>query len=169
MVGGHVLVAYGSRNGGTAEIAEWIADELRTHGLSVDCSSARAVTSVAGYDAVVVGGAIYLRRWHKDARSFVRRYSAELSELPVWLFSSGPVDPDTVVPSPDAVPWVRRAGARVHARTHITFGGRLTSDSPDWFARRLAARSGTEDYRDPVAVRSFARGIAADLLSASSE
>lgn len=87
-----VLVTYGTTNGSTAEIAEAVADVLRKAGLTVEALPARSVTSVARYDAVVVGGGLYAGRWHKDARRFVRRHRALLAERPVWFFSSGPLD-----------------------------------------------------------------------------
>jgi menaquinone-dependent protoporphyrinogen oxidase len=60
-----VLVAYGSKRGGTAEIAEWIGDELRDAGLMVD--PARTVRKLI-YDVVVLGGALYMGRWHRDGQ-----------------------------------------------------------------------------------------------------
>lgn len=87
---GNVLVAYGTTNGSTAQIAEAIADVLRKDGLTADALPARNVASVSSYDAVVVGGGLYAGRWHKDARSFVRRHGRALAERPLWLFSSGP-------------------------------------------------------------------------------
>src|SRR5450432_3819964 len=87
-----VLVVYGSKRGGTAGLAAMIGNALQDAGLSTDVAPAAAVRSLAGYDAVIVGGALYATRWHRDARRFVRRYAADLSALPVWLFSSGPLD-----------------------------------------------------------------------------
>lgn len=76
----NVLVAYGTTNGSTAEIAETIAEVLRKDGLTVDALPARSVPSAAAYDAVVVGGGLYAGRWHKDARRFVRRHGKALAE-----------------------------------------------------------------------------------------
>ncbi|ELS54710.1 putative Flavodoxin [Streptomyces viridochromogenes Tue57] len=90
---GNVLVAYGTTNGSTAQIAEAIAGVLRKDGLTADALPARAVASVSSYDAVVVGGGLYAGRWHKDARRFVRRHGRALSRRPLWLFSSGPSTP----------------------------------------------------------------------------
>ncbi|GAA3775834.1 hypothetical protein GCM10022206_13160 [Streptomyces chiangmaiensis] len=53
---------------------------------------AGSVGSVAPYDAVVAGGALYAGRCHGDARRFVRRHGRALAERPLWLFSSGPLD-----------------------------------------------------------------------------
>ena len=37
---------------------------------------------------MVIGSAIYMGRWLKTAREFVSEHVAELSAVPVWLFSS---------------------------------------------------------------------------------
>src|SRR5262245_60714321 len=87
-----VLVAYGTKNGSTAGIADMIAAELAADGVAVDVQPAAQVRSIDGYDAVVLGGALYAGRWHRDARRFARRYAAGLRTLPVWVFSSGPLD-----------------------------------------------------------------------------
>ena len=62
-----VLVAYASKRGSTAEIAEAIAEALRQSGVSVDCIEAGKVGSVEPYDAVVLGSAVYIKRWRGDA------------------------------------------------------------------------------------------------------
>ena len=43
-----------------------------------------------GYDVVIVGSAVYMNRWQPDALAFLRRFEAELTARPTWLFSSGP-------------------------------------------------------------------------------
>ena len=41
---------------------------------------------------MIVGGALYAFRWHKDARRFVKRHADELAGRPTYFFSSGPLD-----------------------------------------------------------------------------
>jgi menaquinone-dependent protoporphyrinogen oxidase len=69
-----VLVAYSSRHGGTAEMAEWIAAELAEACLAVNTRDIGAVDSLEGYDAVVLGSGVYMRSWRRDARRFLRRH-----------------------------------------------------------------------------------------------
>src|SRR5512143_3867859 len=73
-----VLIAYGSKNGGTAEIAKWIGAPMQADGLDVVVQPAGKVRSVAGFDAVGLGGALYANRWHPDARRFARRHARRL-------------------------------------------------------------------------------------------
>ena len=87
-----VLVTYGSQRGGTQGLARMVAEGLHDQGFGVDLVAAKDVRSVDDYDAVIVGGALYAYRWHKDARRFVRRHAKALRQRPTYLFSSGPLD-----------------------------------------------------------------------------
>ena len=91
-----VLVAYASKYGSTKGIAERVGEGLRGRGLDVDLSECKDLGEASGYDAYVVGSAVYIGKWRKDARRFVQRNIEELDAHPVWLFSSGPVGTDTV-------------------------------------------------------------------------
>lgn len=91
-----VLVAYASRHGATAGIAERIAQRLRSAGFDTTCNSVTEVGGVDGYDAFVIGSAAYLFHWLKDATRFVKRNREILASRPVWFFSSGPLGTDLV-------------------------------------------------------------------------
>jgi menaquinone-dependent protoporphyrinogen oxidase len=156
-----VLVAHASKQGGTAGLAEWIGETLEHSGLSVDVLPTEDVDEVGSYDAVIVGGALYMWRWHAGARRFVRRHAEALRHRPVWLFSSGPLDDSA---SEKEIPPVRSAAKAmelVGANGHATFGGRLLpgnkSSLPvgDWRDRarvdRWAEQIVDELTREPAA------------------
>ena len=91
-----VLVAYASKYGSTKGIADFIGDKLRQKwGMDVDVHEAAAVKNVEDYDAFVVGSAVYMFHWMKEAKHFLSKNSVILSSHPVWLFSSGPVGTQT--------------------------------------------------------------------------
>jgi menaquinone-dependent protoporphyrinogen oxidase len=95
-----VLVTAATKYGATAEIAQAIGDALRDHGLDPTVIPPQQVDSLDGYDAVVLGSAVYAGHWLKPARELVDR-AGHLADRPVWLFSSGPVgDP----PKPEEDP-----------------------------------------------------------------
>ena len=87
---GAVLVAYATKKGSTQEVAEAVAEVLRERGLEVELRAAREVEDVSAYAGVVVGGALYTGRWHRDARRLLRRHRAALATLPVAVFAMGP-------------------------------------------------------------------------------
>lgn len=162
---GRVLVTFGSKRGGTAGLASMIADTLREHGLDVDCTAVSEVRSVEAYDAVIVGGALYMMRWVREARRFVTRNAAALRRRPVWMFSSGPLDDSATELEIAPVAGVASLMAHVGARGHATFGGRLTADAHGVIAAAMA-RKLAGDWRDRAHVQRWARGIAADLAAA---
>jgi len=90
-----VLVVYASRYGATRGIAERITAALNERGHRAAMVTAGNTASVEEYDAFVVGSAVFIGRWMKEASEFVRRNSAALADKPVWLFSSGPIGQST--------------------------------------------------------------------------
>jgi menaquinone-dependent protoporphyrinogen oxidase len=164
-----VLVAYGSTGGSTAEIAGWIAEELRTAGLDVRLLPAGEVDDVAGYEALVLGAAMYAGGWHADARRFAKSFAGRFADRPAWLFSSGPLDhtaDDTDLPPNHQA---EAAMQLLPARGHVTFGGRLSAEAHGWLgfiARRMKREGDTGDFRNPERIRAWARGVAAEITSA---
>ena len=61
--GKRVLVAYASKAGSTAEVAEAIAESLSAKGQVVDVKKIEHVTDLSGYDAVLVGTCIRMGAW----------------------------------------------------------------------------------------------------------
>lgn len=159
-----ILVAYGSTRGGTEGLAQWVAEGLRENGLDAEAVPARQARRLDGYGAVVVGGALYASRWHRDARRFVRRHLAGLRECPVWFFSSGPLDDSATHGDIPPVTGVRKLMERCGARGHITFGGRLRADARGFPASAMA-KNNSGDWRDAVQVKEWARTIAEALLA----
>ena len=86
-----VLVAYATKKGSTREVAEAIAETLGEQGLEVSVRPAEEVRELDRYDGVVLGGALYMGRWHSDARRFLKRHRGTLAELPVAVFAMGPL------------------------------------------------------------------------------
>ena len=157
----HVLIAYGSKRGGTAGLAAMIGDAFADAGWEVDVCRAADVHDLTGFDAVVVAGALYMNRWHRDARRFVSRCGARLRELPVWLVSSGPLDDSADAGELPAVRQVAKLAARIGARGQITFGGRLTPDARGFPASAMA-RTKSGDWRNPDAVRAWVAALVKD-------
>ena len=62
-----VLVTYGSKRGGTRGIAWELHDVLDERGFDVDVAAVGDVPSLAGYDAALVGSALYAMRWRRGA------------------------------------------------------------------------------------------------------
>src|SRR6476469_4113831 len=161
-----VLVAYASKRGSTAEIAETVAATLRREGLGVCLEPAEEVRSLEPYDAVVLGSAVYMKRWRGDARHFLKKHRRALRQLPFWVFSSGPVgnpeqdNPDWIEPK-KVMEKVEELGGRGHA----VCGGRVPAE-PRGMMEKAMAEGVPEQFRDRRdwdEIRAWARQIAADL------
>ena len=150
-----VLVAYGTKLGGTKGLAEMVGSDLVDLGHEVDVRPAGEVKDIDGYEAVILGGALYyFISWHKDARAFVKRHRKALQQRPVWLFSSGPLDESATEKDIPPIRTVRRAMEQIGARGHVTFGGRLEEKQ---------GNLPVGDWRDPEHVRGWAEQVSAEL------
>lgn len=166
-----VLVTAASKYRATAGIANAIAETLTEHGLTVTVLAPEAVDSIEGYDAVVLGSAVYTGHWLDPAKDLVARFRHALAARPVWLFSSGPVgDPSRKLVQQMGVDPVDVGDilTATKARGHRMFAGKLDRKNLG-FAQRaalLAFRGLEGDFRDWGEIRGWAEGIARDLAHA---
>lgn len=158
-----VLVAYGSKRGGSAGLAEMIGDALRDAGHEVDVAPARRVRGLDGVEAAVVVGGLYANRWHRDARVFTARHRAALAAMPVWLVASGPLDQTADAGAVPPVAHVAAAAARIGARGQITFGGYLATDAKGFPASAMAKSGKAGDWRNPDRVRAWVAEVHEEL------
>lgn len=177
-----VLVAYASKYGSTKGIAESVGEKLRQGGMEVDVREVLSVQNPASYDAFVIGSALYMFHWLKEARQFISKNSALMADHPVWLFSSGPVGTKQTdakgrdlmeVSGPKELDELKRLAK---PRDHRVFfgsldGTRLTGTTGFFYrmARRSeAAREAMQegDFRDWKAIEAWAGSIATALRAA---
>lgn len=160
-----VLVTAASKHGGTAEIADWIGEELGQHGIEAVVLQPGDVDSLEGYDAVVLGSAVYVGRWMEPATHLVERLQKQFRDRPVFLFSSGPAgDP----PKPNSDPGdIETMRVLSQALDHRIFAGRIARQGMGFGERAVitALRVPDGDYRPRTEVETWARGIAERLTS----
>ena len=153
------LVAYASKHGSTEEVARWIGSYLRSEGHDVDVRDAALVPDVESYDAVIVGGSLYMGRWHADARTFLRRHRAALEARALAVFALGPLTLEV-----DQVAGSRKQleNALTHLGVHpqfvAVFGGVVDPKKLHFPFNRMPATdardsSEIEAWADEVAVR----------------
>jgi menaquinone-dependent protoporphyrinogen oxidase len=157
-----VLVAYGSKRGGTAGVAEMIGEELESAGIRAAVVPAREVRSIDDFDAIVLAGALYAYRWHRDARRFAKRFAPALRQRPVWCVSSGPLDDSATTKEIPPVKQVASVMAATGARGHLTIGGRLEPDAKGFPASAMAKKS-SGDWRDRDQIRRWVTLVVGDL------
>lgn len=163
-----VLVVYATKMGSTEEIAQAIAGELARAGLSSEVYPASRAPGPGGYRAVVLGSAIYLRRWRRDALRYLRRHRTILKGMPVWLFQSGPCGQAASEAATAPVPLAaRRLALGIGAQLPVTFGGRLDRAHAVGLVARWVVSSAElrGDHRDWASIRAWAADIAAALAA----
>jgi menaquinone-dependent protoporphyrinogen oxidase len=160
------LVAYASRRGSTAEIAEAISGALRREGISVDCMAAEEVKSIDPYEAIVLGSAVYVKRWRGDAKHFLRKHRRALAQRPLWVFGSGPAGD----PAEDRPEWAEPTSVvekveKLGGRGHVVFGGRLPIAPRGPIEKAMVQNAPAEhrDRRDWDEIRAWAVSIADEL------
>ncbi|MCQ8893375.1 MAG: flavodoxin domain-containing protein [Methanolinea sp.] len=158
-----IVIAYASRYGSTAEIAEQIAGELRSLGYAVDCVSFRqGGIRLNEYDAAVLGSPLFLGKWLAEAREFVSRERAALGRMPVAVFSVGYTFRD---PTPAALgageEAIQEICRMIPVRDRAFFPGKVDTGrmSPADRAVLSLAKVTPGDFRDEEMVRSYARRL----------
>ncbi len=163
-----VLVAYASKYGATAEIAEKIGQVLSQAGLAAEVLPVNRVSDLSAYAAVVLGSAVYMGNWRKEAVKFLTDHENELAKRPVWLFSSGPAGEGDPVELMDGwrFPKAQQAIAdRIQPRDIAVFHGSVDVTKLNFIEKWMLTNvhSPIGDYRDWQSITAWADEIAAVL------
>lgn len=160
-----VLVAYATRYSATKEIAEKIGTVLRQEGLPADVHPANSVSDLVPYKAVVLGSAVYIGRWRKEASKFLKANEKVLGEQLVWLFSSGPTgegDPVELMQGWRFPKALQPIADRIQPRDIAVFHGVVNLEKLNfiekWMVKNVKLPIG--DFRDWDAITSWATVIA---------
>ncbi len=161
-----VLVAYSSKYGATAGIAERIGEVLRRQGVQADVSSVDRVADVTPYNAVVLGSGVYAGNWRKDAARFLTANERALAERQVWLFSDGPTgegDPAELMKGWRFPESLLPVAERIRPRGIAFFHGAIDPDRLSLPEKLLvkAIKAPLGDYRDWAQIEAWAGEIAA--------
>jgi menaquinone-dependent protoporphyrinogen oxidase len=163
-----VLVAYASKYGATAGIAERIGRALREAGLEAEVKAAEKVSDLSPYGAVVLGSAVYAGQWMKEAASFLTENEGALEERPVWLFSSGPTgegDPVELMKGWRFPENLQPVADRIGARDLAFFGGVIDPKKLSFPEKMIvrALKAPTGDFRDWESIEAWAESVAENL------
>ena len=163
-----VLVAYATKYGATAEIAERIGEVLRDAGLNVDIKPVYRVSDPDEYKAVILGSAVYIGQWRREASGFLKTHEKVLAGMPAWLFSSGPTgegDPAALLQGWRFPKALQPIADRIKPRDVALFHGALDRNKlgfvEKWMVNNVKAAPG--DYRDWGAIANWAGAVAEAL------
>jgi menaquinone-dependent protoporphyrinogen oxidase len=163
---GKILIAFASRKGSTAEIAQAIGKELESAGNSVEVAEIKGIRSLEGFRGVVIGAPVYMAKIEKDVGAFAARFGGVLSRLPVAAFAVGiaPVDP-RVGTVEGVLDKLKAALGPVQPVAVTMFAGRLDLARMSFAERTMTGlmKVLTGDFRDWEAIRAWARELPAVL------
>ncbi len=169
-----VLVAYATKHGATAEIAEKIGQVLRQAVLSADVIPAVRVNDLTPYTAIILGSSVYFGQWHEEAVKFLQINESALAERLVWLFSSGPLgegDPVELTEGWRLPKKLQPIADRIAPRDIAIFHGVVDMGKLNFIEKWMLKNTNSPvgDFRDWEAITSWATAIAAVLKELSPE
>lgn len=156
-----ILVAYATKKGSTAEIAQAIAKELKAAGHTAEAVEIAQGASPAGYNAVVIGGPMYMGKIDGMGK-FVKRHSTELARVPVAGFvvclAAAAKDPEGMALAEKAL---HAALDPLKPVAETIFAGKLDPEKLSWFQRWITkkVKSPVGDFRDWGVIAAWARDL----------
>jgi menaquinone-dependent protoporphyrinogen oxidase len=157
-----ILVAYTTRNGSTAEIAQAICRELVSAGHTVDLNEIKKVSTLAGYAAIVIGGPLYMGSVDSAVGKFVGNNHEQLLKMPVAAFVVGlaPKNPDPGAVEA-AMAALRKSLGPVTPVSSVLFAGKLDPAKVNFVMRKFLemAKIPAGDFREWDAIAAWAREL----------
>jgi menaquinone-dependent protoporphyrinogen oxidase len=162
-----ILVAYATKTGCTAGIAEKIGETLAATGATVDVKSVKDRPDPAGYDAVLVGSGARMGKWHGSASKWVQANAPALKGEPVAFYTACL----TMAREPDKADEVRAYTDPVIEESGVEpvdvglFAGWFEPDKFGVAGRTVLKRMDTPtgDFRDWDAIAAWTEDVAPKL------
>jgi menaquinone-dependent protoporphyrinogen oxidase len=161
-----VLVAYASRSGSTAEIAQAIGKEFIAAGYAADITEMNNVSSLSGYQGVVIGAPLYMGNLVRDVVKFVGRHKDVLTTLPVASFAVGLTPVSEQVGNVDhAMECLHTSLSPIKPVGTILFAGRLDPAKLGFIQRKMMefGKVPSGDFRDWKLISAWARDLPARM------
>jgi menaquinone-dependent protoporphyrinogen oxidase len=166
-----VLVAYATKYGATAKVAETIGEALRQKGIEADVRLAKEPADLPQYAGVVLGSPVYVGRWMSEAMRFVKDHHEMLSNMPVAYFTVGMMLRDDLEGGrkehSDAIEEAHRMAPEVNLVEIGMFVGAVDKRKMGFFPRLILTLKKVEegDFRDWEAIRNWGYAVAEKLTT----
>ena len=166
-----IIVAYATKYGATAGIADKIGEVLNSAGYTAEVLSVEKVTDLDSCQAIILGSSVYIGQWRKKAVKFLKRNSAVLSEKPIWLFScglTGKDDPEELKQNKNFPKKLQYLADQINPKDITAFLGMIILDRLNPLEKMMFKNAGGSigDFRDWTLITSWAEGIAKTLKEA---
>jgi menaquinone-dependent protoporphyrinogen oxidase len=166
---GKILIAYASRTGTTAGVADAVGKALADKGSEVDILPMKSVTDLKPYWAVVAGSAIQASKWLPEAMEFLMKHREELKTKRFAIFT---VCMTLAMPNAEkyrqvVLQWLEPVRATVRPESEALFAGKLDLNEIQSIGDRLKFRISilmgvwkAGDHRDWKAIRKWGEELA---------
>ncbi len=157
-----ILVAYATKAGSTAQVADAIGQTLSTAGASVDVRPIKKVTELRTYDSIVLGSAIRFGQWLPEAAEFVKSNQGTLRKVPTAFFTVHILSTDDSEASRKKRQAYTEPVRKVLVPTFETFfSGKVDLSQLSFFEQLMAkaVSSPVGDFRDWKAIQAWAQGL----------
>ena len=160
------LVVYATRAGSTGEVAQVISERLCVMGFDAEVQPVESVSSLYGFQVVVLGSAVRYGAWLPEMTRFIEFQHSALSQLPVAIFTL-----HMQALGDDAASQTARAGytkavrAAVNPQDERFFAGKVDPLTLSFFERMAVklVNSPIGDKRDWDRIRRWADGLGEKL------
>jgi menaquinone-dependent protoporphyrinogen oxidase len=153
-----ILVAYASKAGSTAEVAQAIGETLVAQGASVDVLQIKNVKDLSAYKGVILGSAIRVGQWLPEAVNFVKTHQAELRQRPTAYFLvSGTLKDNTPEVKQKVGAYLDPVRAIFEPASVGLFAGKIDYSKLSFLDRTIAKAVGSVegDWRNWEAIRAW--------------
>ena len=161
-----ILVAYVSPKGSTAGIAQAIGKELLSAGFGVDVVEMKTVSSLEGYNAVVIGAPLYMGKVVGDMGKFIKKHLDALEKMPVAAFTVGmsPVGADPAV-TEKALNIFQNALVPLEPVSLTIFAGKVDLEKLSFMQKWMIgkAKAPVGDFRDWEVIAAWAKELPGKL------
>ena len=160
------LVVYATRAGSTGEVAQAISERLCAMGFDTEVRPVDSMSSLSGFQAVVLGSAVRYGAWLPEMTKFIESRRSELTQLPLAVFT---VHMQAL--GDDATSQATRAGytkavrAVITPRDEVFFAGKIDPARLSFFERMAVklVKAPVGDKRDWDRIRQWADGLGKKL------
>ncbi len=159
-----ILVAYASRAGSTAEVAEEVGNVLAAEGLTVDVLPVQTVKTLEPYSALVLGSAARIGKLIPEAPRFARKFAKTIKTLPVAYFVVClTMFKDTPENRATTTGYLKPLLAIKEPVDIELFGGVMIPEKIPGIWSKIMKNAERGDYRDWEAIRAWAKQLAEKL------
>jgi menaquinone-dependent protoporphyrinogen oxidase len=161
-----ILVAYASRAGSTSDVAQAISEQLCALGFDAIALPVKSVKKIDGYDAAILGSAVYYGTWLPEMLKFMTEQQEPLNSIPTAIFSMHMQATDNNAASHDKrETYIQAARDQIRPFSKAYFAGKVDPASLSFF-KRIAVKlvkSPIGDKRDWTKIRAWTNALGQSL------